>query len=493
MNHILHEGYQSPYWTCVRLDNDVMRRLQSDDDDIADRIEGLEVSENEWIQGAGCAIANSKHLKSLHVSFSTMRGAGWFFELSHGLSHNKTIEKLSVEHLCEGKGSVVNCVDILFPFFVHNDNLRCLEVRNVYAWELNSLLKLLSKCKTRLEFLKIDFPHMSDSGEKLEMFFNSLNEMHTSLLELCFNYTIHGLEMRGCVALANLLVNPACKIRLVQFDVQCLNEGSAVIRDALIKNTSVKSLYSKNFLRHSDHCAIVAHPMCSVEKLWLVGCSYDPESLTSLGEALAFNKSVKHLYIDGGFNMSFMFGSAAWQGISVCFSTNLVLETLDVDNIDEDGVMVIIRALALANNISVRKFIIGDEIINSSVREAISRVLCDKSSIDSTFSSCHSLHTIAYRQFDIQDDCEYYLQMNVNDDRAEVARRKIIEEHFGEAKMDANVQMFARLPVSMLPTAVGWIGRDRLGYSLMFRFVQSTPALVAYLPEPGVKRRKLLS
>jgi hypothetical protein len=150
--------------------------------------------------------------------------------------------------------------------------------------------------------------------------------------------------------------------------------------------------------------------------------------------------------------------------------------------------MTIIRALALANNTSMRKLIIGHE-TSSSVREAISRVLCDKSSIDSTFSSCHSLHTIAYRQSDIQDDCEYYLQMNKNDDIAEVARRKIFEEHFSEAKLDTNVQMFARLPASVLPE---WIGRDGLGYSLMFRFVQSIPALVAHLPEPGVKRRKLL-
>ena len=82
--------------------------------------------------------------------------------------------------------------------------------------------------------------------------------------------------------------------------------------------------------------------------------------------------------------------------------------------------------------------------------------------------------------------------MNKNDDIAEVARRKIFEEHFSEAKLDTNVQMFARLPASVLPTMVEWIGRDGLGYSLMFRFVQSIPALVAHLPEPGVKRRKLL-
>ena len=78
----------------------------------------------------------------------------------------------------------------------------------------------------------------------------------------------------------------------------------------------------------------------------------------------------------------------------------------------------------------------------------------------------------------------------MNTNKALVARQKIMEQHFSGSKLESNVRVFARIPFSVLPTAVEWIGRDNLGYSLMFCFVQSIPALLEQLPEPGVKRRK---
>ncbi len=63
--------------------------------------------------------------------------------------------------------------------------------------------------------------------------------------------------------------------------------------------------------------------------------------------------------------------------------------------------------------------------------------------------------------------------MNDNENKVEVAREKILNSHFtGEA---VDIGVFARMPEALLPHAIEWIGRDRLGFSLMYQFVAGNP------------------
>ena len=63
--------------------------------------------------------------------------------------------------------------------------------------------------------------------------------------------------------------------------------------------------------------------------------------------------------------------------------------------------------------------------------------------------------------------------MNENENKVEVAREKILNSHFtGEA---VDIGVFARMPEALLPHAIEWIGRDRLGFSLMYQFVGGYP------------------
>lgn len=66
--------------------------------------------------------------------------------------------------------------------------------------------------------------------------------------------------------------------------------------------------------------------------------------------------------------------------------------------------------------------------------------------------------------------------MNENEDKSEVAREKILKQHFsGRSTNSYNV--FARMPASVLVYGIEWIGRDDLGYSLMNDFLRGFPEL----------------
>ena len=477
------EGYLSPFWHCVKISHDALQRLERDDDDVNEYFDGFDfIGARDWIEGAGRIIGSTKRLKAIELWFAD-RGTGtdgqytWIHELCEGLSRNRTIEKLYIDE------ANLDCILGLTPFFVHNDNLRCLEVSQASPHEMDALLKILSKCKSGLEFIKIE-SKMSDSQQVI--FFNSLSEMHSSLLELWIGNRRFG--KKGIVALANLLMNPACKIRLLQVDSGIsYYDNDSVLSDAMIGNSSMNSLHLTGSPRAPYLSSILSHQMCSIENIWLVDCGFDDDDIICLGGALADNRSLKHLYLE-----SDSVTAEGWRGFSVCFATPLALNILDIEytEIDEDGAMAIVAALISVNILSMERLLIGNE-SNSKVRESLSRVLCDNSSIDNTFLSCHTLHTIQYGyQHEPPDDCENYLQLNMNKNKVEVARQKIMEQHFSGSNLESNVHVFARMPVSVLPTAIEWIGRDNLGYSLMFCCVQSIPALLEQLPEPGVKRRR---
>jgi hypothetical protein len=475
------QGFNPPKWITDQLTQEALQRLERDDDDINDYLEGFcFMFEWGWIQGAGHIIGSTKRLKEIDLWLDSRSRNTWMNELCEGLSRNRTIERLDIHSDLDDEDTM-DCIISLTPFLVHNDKLRCLSVPKISSRELDSLLKLLSKCKTGLEFIQIEF-RMSD--EQLAMFFNSLHELHNNVLEICLDTARVG--MIGAMALANLLTKPACKIRLLEFcaEVSCGSVGK-IVGDAMIRNCSVKFLHLSGSTSVIFLSKILAHPMCSLEHMWLVGAGLNDEDIISLGDALAINRSLKHLYIDGD-----PITSEGWRKFSTCLTSDSPLETLDLENtgIDVEGTMAILTALAMTRNSSLRDLRIGNE-SNSRVQEALSVVLCDKSSINNTFFSSHALHTIDNHS---RLDCEQYLQMNRNKNKGEVARQKIIRNHFSGANMDINVKMFAHLPIAVLPNVVEWIGRDNLGYSLMFRFVQSFPRLVVHLPETGVKRRKLV-
>ena len=91
----------------------------------------------------------------------------------------------------------------------------------------------------------------------------------------------------------------------------------------------------------------------------------------------------------------------------------------------------------------------------------VSRVICMDRSV--------------YDDKPIPSDIAQLLEMNKTEDKAKVARQKIIKYHFfGEGK---DIHVFSRMPSTTLPIAIEWIGRNRTEFTLMYEVVRVIPAL----------------
>ena len=65
--------------------------------------------------------------------------------------------------------------------------------------------------------------------------------------------------------------------------------------------------------------------------------------------------------------------------------------------------------------------------------------------------------------------------MNQNEDKSEVARKKILKYYFSVGGDKASA--FAQMSEKVMPFALEWIGRTVSGFSLMYNVVRGNPTL----------------
>ena len=132
---------------------------------------------------------------------------------------------------------------------------------------------------------------------------------------------------------------------------------------------------------------------------------------------------------------------------------------------------------ALANNKTLQKLQIGDcGHITARAWDVLSTLLCNKSSIESIYSSNHTLQSITWGNYTNfpSPPVLFLLAMNEDEDKVEVARQKILR--YG----DINMEEFVDMELGVLPHAIAWIGRDFGGLvemRLLYRLVKSVPFL----------------
>ena len=205
------------------------------------------------------------------------------------------------------------------------------------------------------------------------------------------------------------------------------------------------------------------------------------DSITILKNALNKYNSVLHLIL------RLEMTDAGWAIFSSVLShPQCSIQALEIE---AKRVNVIHLARVLASNNSLRHlYVTCDRSVKVSENcwGVISRALCDTSSASSTFSSNHMLHKLVvsrvismrdeiYDDKPIPSDVALLLEMNKTEDKAEVARQKIVKYHFTDKGKDIHV--FARMPTTTLPIAIEWIGRNRSEFTLMYEVVRVIPAL----------------
>ena len=73
------------------------------------------------------------------------------------------------------------------------------------------------------------------------------------------------------------------------------------------------------------------------------------------------------------------------------------------------------------------------------------------------------------------------LEINRNENKSAVARKKIIAYHFSSDEVD--IQVFTGIALPVLPRAVEWIGQDATGFNLLYHVTRGIlPTLTLMRP-----------
>lgn len=403
---------------CHALNEDRSIRLERNDPDI----EGLWIFSDYWSSRVGQAIGTSQCLRK--ICFVVGWGSSFASELFHGLSRNRSIEVMHIYSAVDERGRRLDVIDLLAPFLELNSNLRIFEIDGTLSHNMNSLSSLLENRTSNIE-------HLGLMGSKL------------------------------------------------------VDDDIRVLCDVLVKKNRLQSLKLSELRAPSLHALLstLSHSACQLEELglWSCSCADDEDAFLNV-QTFGVNNSL--LRLDLSWNH---FATQAWISFFILLRDTFVgLEALVLDGctILDEGISELIATLA--NNARLRE-VHGGMCFGKTIWDYCSRTLFNKTCIDSTFSSNHTLHihdidTNSPSEDDdsvvddaLKDDVMWSLKMNENEYKAEVSQIKIIQAHFSGPNLD--VSILTRMPEPVLPFAFEWIGRTRVGLSLMYLVVRELPTL----------------
>lgn len=433
------------------LDVETLRRIELNDPDIDSLLIG-EIFGSNWIEGTGRAIGESHVLRTLKIhNVADDSDESWLEEFCDGLSRNRSIEKLvlRIEDDYDKKPDIFH---IIAPFFEHNMNLRSVDVyyfaHSRYSGSVMTAMTACTFTNHHLHHFRFTYEDGNEDEDEDESIIEtgvaSLIESlikQDDLLELALG---NKFGRMGIIALATILTHSQSKIQVLELRRHELgNEGATILGTALTNNNTLKKL----ILREDSTIELVGwrgfsdclrSPHSALEELQIFNCLLNFESIREISTALVHNRHLKVLDLLRGYHVSLLMAAILRQKIWHC----------------------------------------------------LCNVVCDETSIEGTYFSNHTLCCVRVAGSTYTSS---YLTMNENENKASVARQKILMHHFTRSVEDIHV--FAQMSEKVMPHAINWIGRDSLGYSLMLNFVRGNPTLfdisssVPHL-HAGVKRKQ---
>jgi len=249
-------------------------------------------------------------------------------------------------------------------------------------------------------------------------------------------------------------------------------------------------------------------------KLHLGKNNIDDEGMQLLVPLVSRMSSLKHLTLNDNRRVT----PAGWQACTQLLqSPNFALERLDLAQNNINDNTLIPFTSALVNNKTLQQLDLYDclddnenesiiedddsddeddnERISKRGLEAVSTLLCNKTSILDTYNSNHILHDLdcdpscssLNDDLKLPDDLSSYLELNKNKDKSEVARQKILQTHFSSEDDDTRkMQELLDVELQMMPAAIAWIvrplpigweGKQVSGLSLLYNLTRRLPDL----------------
>jgi Ran GTPase-activating protein (RanGAP) involved in mRNA processing and transport len=237
-------------------------------------------------------------------------------------------------------------------------------------------------------------------------------------------------------------------------------------------------------------------PSCELEKLDLSGNYFTDEMIGALTNALVSNSSLRELKLTNVFEEVTAEG---WETLSsILRNPNSALRILDLRYCLINDQVAIHFAHALVNNtmLQVLDLVENCEDEDEDIRDyaAFVQMLCDNSTILSTYQSNHTLERLSgddlygnCYESDLPVDVLSLLQINRENSVSQAARLKIINTHF--SGVEINMLPFVEMNLSVRPRAVAWMAKDMHLYDLL----RAMPSLLERVDENVRSTKRLRS
>ena len=361
---------------------------------------------------------------------------------------------------------------------------------------LARLLQNSSETLETLEIQNLNNPkrHLSFFDE-IKAFFNEIKECKS--LEV-LEYT-NCRDQEDLIQLASVLSNlPLRHLGLSNSDIG--TDAAMAISDGISQNRTLETLDLQCIDTSDDIFMLmipgILGPASTIKHLHFeCGYALTDASILSLADALVNNCTLEKFVLRETYSVT-IFG---WRAFSrVLGSSRSVLRELQLSDSAIDDDIITAFAYELSRNPDSKLKCLGisardreDLSITNVGWSAILNLLCNRSNIDATWSSNHTLYDIGDISVEGSDQdsddsdtdedevkmpAKLYdlLEMNKLADKKQVARMKVIEHHFSEG-FDASV--LAGDGQKLLPRTISWFGRDSLGYPAVYNIIRTMPEL----------------
>ena len=313
-----------------------------------------------------------------------------------GLNNNKSITTLNFygRDLLDGQ-----IFTMMVPFFKNNDNFEVISIEEcIFGDEGSRLLALaLGNCKTSLQ--SVTLMNNDTTEEGLVDIITSLS-MHPNIhyLDLDGNQ----MNTNGCIAMAALLQHSCTELQHLDLSrIELDDEGIDILVPALKNSSNLHKLYM-----------------------------HDNDPVTSRG----------------------------WQHLASILASpnsNLITVGMASNNVDDKALAAF--ASSLVNNRTLRTLNLNrNGRITDEGWNAFSKLLCDTTSVNSTFLSNHTLTVSSSADSDSNTRASLtpLVELNENEDKKEVAMIKILQHH-----NDVNMMPFFEWEFKVLPLVINWFER----------------------------------
>ena len=257
------------------------------------------------------------------------------------------------------------------------------------------------------------------------------------------------------------------------------NASAAALVSGLVRSNTLEKLYLSNLINitaqgwTSIFSSLKNSNLRLKHILLRYNAAINDEVVPLIGEVLTAKKdTIERFNLCGCTGIT----ASGWTALSAAFCTpmlNLTEIAIGNENFDDDALVAF--ANGLCNKPSLRILYLGCSNVTRRGWEAISKALCDASSLEAIRQSNHTLCEID--AYNCPSDIKKLLELNGSGDPLEAIRLKILN-YSDKITMESLVRAEPRVQLKLVPSVISLLGRAGNNHTALYNFVRNQSYLL---------------